>query len=245
MDAQVLSMAGTALSALIAATGYYLKTKHERRRATRVALYHLLELHHRASRSHFVVKEFPNLYVSNIHRAAEERGIHLADSDVKRMINILRGLLRSYAISQLNQLTEVVARPFSQALDELAREDPVLAFRLKGSEAFQNFIKIAQQVIAAGVPIDPASTPLVAETAADLHDLSQAHQMDDLAASVRAAAWQCGVSTYIRSLYWVRRSRNAGKSEADKKRMEATISVIIEHAQRAEAVQLAQRAPGS
>src|SRR4030065_2050911 len=100
MDAKVLGLLGTALSALIAAIGYYAKTKHERRRATRTVLYYLLELYHLTSKMQFCVKQFPAKYAEECTVALNARGLSFTEVEAKLLRDAMEHLIRDIGRSE-------------------------------------------------------------------------------------------------------------------------------------------------
>jgi hypothetical protein len=226
MDAKVLGLLGTALSALIAAIGYYTKTKHERRRATRTVLYYLLELHHLPSRIQFGVKRFPAEYAERCKAALNGRGLPFTDVEATVLGTAIEQLVRHMALSELDQLSTELTDPFTRALADLSKEDPLLAFQLKGKESISTASKSVRSLVANLTKDDPSESSRFATDAilADLDDFARTVAVKELAGSIRAVAWRCGFITLVRCHFLLRRtSRMSLVSTLDKQ-----LSPVIE-----------------
>lgn len=218
MDAKVLGLLGTALSGLIAAIGYYVKTKHERRRSTRTVLYYLLELYHLTSKMQYGVKKFPAKYVEKCREALNARGLPFTEVEAKFVSVALEQFIRDIATSELEQLSTDLADPFTNALADLSKEDPLLAFQLKGRESISKAPKSVRYLLSkiTNITQNEASCLSTDALLADVDDLTRVVAVKELASSIRSTAWRCGFMTLVRChfLLW-RTSRMNPMSKFD------------------------------
>lgn len=217
-DAQQLGLLGTASSAFIAAASYWSKVRHERRRSTRTALYYLLEVHHHLSRLLHGLKTMPPRLTERCSEVFTERGIGVSEAEKKALAAALDLMMKSYAQSELRSLAESVSAPFAQVLAEVAREDPVLAFELRGRDqlvvgAYKYFDMFDRQQLAA-----EREKPEVKKALDDLIDFLQEAALEQLRAAIRATAWKCDLTTTLRTL-WIVRREERGTASGELQRM--------------------------
>lgn len=208
MDPQLLAPLGTALSAFIAALSYYAKTRHERRRSTRRVLYYLLEIHHLLARSQFSVKTFPVQYVERVRKSLTNGGIHLMDADAAALSDSLQTLIRKLTHAEMADLHESIAKPFAEALAELSRDDPILAFDLRGKDSVADIDRIlaALQAPAGRTGIRPHDEEVAATVVAHLQDFSRDLAVTEISRCIRSTAWRCDALTHLRVLHHLHRS---------------------------------------
>jgi hypothetical protein len=147
MDALLLGVFGTSFSALIAALGYLIKLVRDRKRTTRLVLYYLLEFHHRLSAVVYLIDRFPVNFLAEVTRSLGKKGLTLSDTDRSEISEVLRKKFQSWAAKYLDDLSREVVAPYEAALLELAKDDPVLAFMLKGQESPSGPAKIMSELM--------------------------------------------------------------------------------------------------
>lgn len=206
MDPKVIAILSTAFSALIAAFSYLAKTRHERRRATRTVLYYLLELHHLLSRIQFGLKKFPADYVDRCKVALSAKGHVISEAETTALVGHLTQLIRQIGATEVLDLTSEIADPFAKALADLSREDPVLAFELRGKDGIAKASKLLRSLTFAS-PDDPsvptggvAHSPTADLVLAAIDDFTREIAVDELARSIRSVAWRCDAITHFRVL---------------------------------------------
>lgn len=212
-DAQQLGLLGTATSAFIAAASYWSKVRHERRRSIRTALYYLLEVHHQLSRLLYGLETMPLRVTERCSAVFAERGISVSEPEKKTLAAALDLMMKAYAQGELRSLAESVSAPFAQVLAEVAKDDPVLAFQLRGRDqlvvgAYKYFEMFDQQQLAA-----ESEKPEVRRALDDLIDFLQEAALEQLRAAIRATAWKCDGLTTLRAL-WIVWREERGKASA-------------------------------
>lgn len=134
LDPKDLSFLGGALSTLLAAFGYWTKTRHEQRRATRTVLYYLLEHHHHVRRAHESVRSLQTKFLAVMLDSLKVRGVQVSDEEWSKVRQQVAPLIRSFVSSEIQENLVSLQEPLERALADLARENPVLAYRLRGRE---------------------------------------------------------------------------------------------------------------
>ncbi len=209
MDALLISAIGTALSAFIAAMGYLAKTRHERRRSTRTVLYYLLETHHLVLRLQFGLKHVPKELISRSREALREQSVVLTDADASIILKHLPPLLRELAVGELQALGASIQVPFEQALADLSREDPVLAFKLRGRDQVALLTNRLEPTLtryaeALGSGGQTGSSPI---GAAVTEDLVRGLAVTELESAIRSTAWRCDLLTHFLVLRLLRHAK--------------------------------------
>lgn len=208
MDTQVVGILGTALSALIAALKYRAKVRHDTLRTTKAALFYLLEIRHFVLRLHQGNTTFPNEYISHIERLLAKEGVKLSDLDRANLVKSCKPVFRNFVNGHISSsLTELI-KPYCQTLNELARDDPILAFYLKGKESLGKLINIAIDHMGQVVESSKAELPVETSTAlqAGLEDVITEFALNDLTNAVKKVAFKCGFLTYLRCILILNRS---------------------------------------
>lgn len=206
MDLKDLGVLGGAVSAVVAAISYWAKTRHERRRATRTALYYLLEAHHLVRRINAANKHLPN----ELRAAIEASGGAITDAELTSVMEQMKPLMRGFMQAPLEELSTEIRVPFATALADLAKEDPVLAFELRGRDKLlllsQNIDAMVGQALAQATEIGDAERS-AARSNFDAFLLDTA--ATELDSAIRSTAWKCDLVTHLRvKLLLARTARN-------------------------------------
>lgn len=197
LDVKFFGILGTTLSALFAAWAYYAKIRYEHRRATRVVLYYVLELHHVAARWNESTVKFPKAYLEKCNSILKQRNLKLSESDHQVIEVALSALLRQTAIGEIERSIKDMSAPYLKALEDLSKENPILAFRLKGREGFDKPSRFVQDYA------DRESAKRTKESLEELNflkveseDFIRGIAARELQNAVLLVAWNCGLWTY-------------------------------------------------
>lgn len=193
---------GVAISALVAAISYWVKNRHERRRATRTALYHLLELHHLVHRLLPVAKAGPQPLIAQIRSVGEAHGKPLVGIDSEEPFKAMRIVIQMMIRSHLNELGSETREPFAKALAELSKEDPILAFKLRGQD---RLLTLSQNIQTMADKLSPESSTQTQSPGLgiDLFILKEA--ASNLNYSLKITAWRCDFFTFGLVMLRIRR----------------------------------------
>ncbi len=193
MDAKVIGILATAsFGAIIASIGYLIKIKREQRRATRTVLFYLLELHHLFSRFHFSVMLFPSHYAEICKAAFTKKGLPFTDVEAKLFSEVIEQTVRNSGVFRIDEFELEIAMPFTVALTELSREDPLLAYRLKGKESISKSTKLIQSYLLSATN-DPQDKAAVKDSYPHIDDIFRQFVMNELVRSIHSVAWYCGI----------------------------------------------------
>lgn len=211
MDTQVLALFGTALSALIAALAYYSKARHERLRTTRTVLYYLLEMRHHFAVAEYGLSHFPEQYLKMAIAALKVNGLALSEEDREALVPGLKLVIREISTTRVEELGKQIVEPYLRVLAELARDDPVLAYSLKGREVLTRAsTAIVQYVRVLGLLEPPPDSAQVKDDLlTDIDDFDRQMTLDSLAGASRQVAIHCGPMIYIRTRLAIRKQNQA------------------------------------
>jgi hypothetical protein len=207
MDLKDLGILGGAGSAAIAAISYWAKTQHERRRATRIALFYLLEAHHLARRLNVATNHLVAEFVKELKTAHEKGGSSITEAEATSATEQIEPLMRDMLRSMLEELSTDIRDPYAKALTELAREDPILAFKLRGRDQLllisQNIDAFIAQASAHAVAIEHAEP---AKPGQRLNAFLIDTMVTELDHAVRLTASRCDLLTRVQVLLLLRRT---------------------------------------
>lgn len=196
MNAELYALVGTALSAFVAAVGYVLKNQYERRRTTRIVLFYLLELHHWVARLQFGIKHYPQEHIERCQAALKRRGVTLDESHLQLLQLLLPALVRNLALAEIRALKLQIAEPFAKALMELAKDDPLLAFELRGKDDIASMEEKLESAAPGPITLGDLTTDLASHLPRMLdseEDFERTVSLDALDRSIRMTASRCGL----------------------------------------------------
>ncbi|MBK6005639.1 hypothetical protein JJB11_05995 [Ramlibacter ginsenosidimutans] len=198
VDLTGLSALGGAGSAFIAAISYWWKTAHERRRATRTALFYLLELHHVLSRVRSASSWLKSNLGPSLKGSLHSRGIELNEEEFAASLSEAIPAFEQFGRLQIENSVAGISEGLSRSLVDLAKEDPLLAFRLRGRD---QLLLMPQQ-------LNDFVSRRAAEASAPSSDSSNWSgpeeffsnvSLEELENAIRATASRCDLSTRIRT----------------------------------------------
>ena len=212
MDPIELSALGATGSAVLAALAYWAKTNHERRRVTRTVLYHLLEMHHVVNRVRVAVGELEHVLLFELRRALQARGLTFNEQDGQAAMRLSIPYLAKFAFSEVEGTMANGAQAFDKALSDLARENPVLAFHLRGRDKvavmggrLKDFVQSASVQSGPRAPSE--------QEFAHFNQVFLKLSIEELQRAIRATSWGCDVITHFKVLRLLRHARNEKSSE--------------------------------
>lgn len=210
MDPVEISALGAAGSALLAALAYCAKTSHERRRVTRTVIYYLLELHHVVAKVCLAIKEMERILSCETYKLLSQHGVEFDKNELDTAIKSALPEIIRFAHALLEKTIRDTADGYAKALSDLARENPVLAFQLRGRErtaVFYNEMSDFLQKTGGDFPDESAQIYLKSFFA------SSAEQ--DLRHCIVKALWGCDVITHYRASFLVRKNSRLSITDND------------------------------
>jgi hypothetical protein len=118
---------------------------------------------------------------------------------LEKIDKLLVYVIRKYAADELQSLVSAISDPLGKALAELAKEDPVLAFRLRGIEQFLVLTRKVDNLLA--VPASPNSAALensLSQEFPSVEDFFRDNAVTELRQAIQETAWRCDVLTHLR-----------------------------------------------
>lgn len=151
MDSKVIAaligLIGISLGALLAGIGYFLKTRHERLRAKKLVLFHLLEIRHLLKSSYADPKEITSEYITFCKSFFLKIGL----SENEEIPDELKSLIENHMSSLIKTLSPQISvefiNSFENSLQSLCKDDPVLAFQLRGKEQLTKVLTVQENYI--------------------------------------------------------------------------------------------------
>jgi hypothetical protein len=205
MDLKDLSALGGAASALIAAFSYWAKTRHERRRATRRILFYLLELHHVAHRVRAASRGFRSEFLHVFGAAIQARGFVFNESETAAVLKQAEPVLAAFGRKQLEATVADSSEAFTNALADLSKEDPVLAFRLRGRDQLMLMPQKLESLLAQHTTPSNSTAPNVRDSTV-FDEFLAGMAIEDLELAIRAVARTCDFVTHLRVTLLLRKA---------------------------------------
>lgn len=198
----LIGIGGVALASTLGGLGYFLRTRSERLESRRVVLFYLLEIRHAFLANIFEPTDVLKQYLAYCDNFFEKNGMGGSDelpADIKDLI--LRHLEASRDMVQ-HKLEEEIISPFIDSLNELSKQAPLMAFKIRGKESIGKLISLHNSY-ADGVQKTEsvAAIPLLSQVMASQFDSLKNTNISDLNNElnqvIRMVAWSCGVFSYF------------------------------------------------
>lgn len=204
LDPKDLSALGGAGGALIAALSYWAKTRHERRRSTRTVLYYLLEMHHVVHRVQATNESFKSEFIQEFRAALQSRGLALNDAEAASAMKQASPVLARFGRMQIESTVSESGEAFSKALADLSREDPLLAFRLRGRD---QLLLLRRKIEGFVTELGTQSSTSDPVDVSVLDEMLTGTTLEELRIAIRATAWRCDILTHLQTKVLLNKAR--------------------------------------
>lgn len=219
VNPQLVALYAAALSAMIAAISYYGKVRHERRRSLRAVLFQILHFRALTIRAAGALDYIPKAMVAAIELSLQRYDFGIPDGSFEELRErIARQVHDSTLDGFVNECLAMVA-PLSKALSDLARDDPVLAYRL----SIQSMLNRQRFRTESDGEIEPAELIRDAALTMAVENALWEPQILALTLIAKIAARRCGLATWFR----VSRELRIPRSELDPKAAAALLERAI------------------
>jgi len=218
---------------MLAAAGYIAKIRYEKKRTLRTTLYYLLQLRQSAVMDELLVTELPERVISAFNSVLADHSWQLTDAEKDFMVREARPILVTVAERQSAAEQQEVRSQLLRALSELAKDQPILAYRLSAALPDLKLPDGASDVR----PTDfPAEVSGIAETISrsiqiGFHAEGARQLKRKLSRLIHMASFEVGVLPFIETYLVLRKQDNAKMPdsffEAIAKPMAASIQVLI------------------
>jgi len=81
----------------------------------------------------------------------------MSESEAEWLSSGLKQIVRQFTAAESASLSAAMAEPFEKALAELSREDPILAFKLRGRDQLMLLSRKLDAAISSVPPVDGAT----------------------------------------------------------------------------------------
>ncbi len=206
MDPKDIGLISGAASAAVAAYSYWRKTQHERLRSTRTVLFYLLELHFSFSRAVLIFNSETESLVA-MRRAAAATGTNYSEEELRRGFQEAFPVLQTHIRNELSSMVDGFASGIEKALLDLAKDDPVLAFRLRGQENVLGVTESIRKLIGHFAKEMSQEDLASAMVMGNLERQNLAEGVDRLAEAIEKAARRCDIWTRLGVWRVMRRAR--------------------------------------
>lgn len=201
--AAIIGVGGVSVGALLGGLGYYLKSRNETQQTIKLVLYHLLELRHLLKSSYADPKEITEEYLNYCMTFFQKRGM----TDEGKFPEALKTLIEKHFADLLSAMKPRIdggfIHSYEDALKELCKTDPVLAFKLRGRERISEILEVQSEYI------ESVTADVQVASSNDFNQLLQ-KQMDDAGSKVlleliqdidneiSLVAWKCSPLTWAK-----------------------------------------------
>lgn len=200
IDAKIFTALGGVVSAFIAAIGYHTKVKHETKRTTKEILFLIMEMRYQIKRFLDTKTNVSKEYIDHLKPFLEQEGHKISDLKQKELIDLLQPYIREMAIQQLeNDMREAIPL-YAKALSDLAKEDPLLAYNLKGKENIIIAFKMVKEHMDR-IPMTNTNINTIEiknSLQSDFETLFTSTALLDLTDAAKKVARRCGTATYLK-----------------------------------------------
>jgi uncharacterized Zn finger protein len=179
-----------------------------------------------------LAKEFPKIYFDELRN----QGIALPEG-VENSLEVQAQF--ASAIMKLSEVESVILDPnfnasYYSALDKLACDYPVLAFRVRGHEKLQlymesasSYFKEVSKLVSEDGELE-GHIDLLQSLATDANDEVSSDLTKTIDENLRSLAWRCGLLTWISTCRRIRRNFNPKITNKDKAEIKVMIYPLVE-----------------
>lgn len=139
--ASLIGVGGITLSALLGGFGYFFKVRSESQKVTRQTLFYLLEFRAHTLASSFDSSELYDQYIKRCEKYFEQKkieGIELPSENKQLMLAFFSEIIEKIT----PQLSSDFIHGYEKTIVNLAKEKPILAFKLRGKEVSSKMVNV-------------------------------------------------------------------------------------------------------
>lgn len=198
----LIGLGGVAFASFLGGFGYFLRTRSERLESRRVVLFYLLEIRHAFLANMFEPKDVLKQYLAYCDDFFKKNGI-VGDGDIPEEI---KSLLLNHFIAVRDfvqqRLEEEIVSPFINALNELAKQAPIMAFKIRGKESISKLILLQNSYAdgiqkAESISAIPILSKVMDAQIDNLKNTNISELNDELNQVVKMVARSCGPISYF------------------------------------------------
>jgi len=207
INPKVAATAGAVGSALLAACGYIAKIRYERKRTLRATLFYLLQLRQCAATDELLVTQLPERVLLAFNSVLAERSLQLNDDEMRSMLELARPILVAVAERQSEGELQEIRAQLLKSLADLAKDQPILAYRLSAALPRAKLPDDASEVRASDFPADTSGVvEMISKSIrVEFHAEGARQSKRNLAALIRMASFEVGVFAFLEAYLILRR----------------------------------------
>lgn len=144
--ASLLGLLGIVIAALLAGAGYLYRAAADSKKGRRRVLYYSLEIRYAAATALFDPKRATEEYIQHLIHRFSRRGIPVVYEQIPDAAKATIASFFETIVTELRRdMLDRLIAPYEIALLEMAAEDPVTAYRLRGREKLERLMGHAKQ----------------------------------------------------------------------------------------------------
>ncbi|QPF72323.1 hypothetical protein G8A07_04840 [Roseateles sp. DAIF2] len=210
IDPKLAAAGGAVGSALLAACGYIAKIRYERKRTLRSTLFYLLQLRHSAVTDELLTTQLPDWILSAFKSALAERSWQLSDEETQSMLQQARPILVAVAERQSGAEQQEIRGHLLKSLSDLAKDQPVLAYRLSAALPELKLPDNASEARASDFPAEAADVArmISGSIRVGFHAEGARQSKHKLSGLIYMASFEIGVLAFLQTYLILRRQNH-------------------------------------
>lgn len=133
------------LAAVLGSFGYLYRIRRDNRRSARTLLYVLLELRYSVAKSLVDPKNATKDYFTHFIKRSTELGVNgLGEDTPDEYSQLVESHIKKVIDASITDIEGSLIPEYEKALFEFSKDSPVVAYQLRGREAFGNLIKLTE-----------------------------------------------------------------------------------------------------
>ncbi|PMO35294.1 hypothetical protein BCT11_22965 [Vibrio sp. 10N.222.52.B12] len=200
--AALIGIAGVTLSAVFSGFGYYAKVRAEKLRTTRQVLFYLLEFRAHVLASAMSPSELYDQYLNECRKYFDKKriaGVVIPQQNQELMLGYF-----SQLIEQITpELSQEFISGYSNTINELAKDKPILAFQLRGKDVATKMVMLQKSYLEQLQSTDLFATDqsisaFLQKQVTEAHDNGLREVLALLDEELTVVSRACGVVHYIK-----------------------------------------------
>lgn len=201
----LIGVVGVSMAAFLSGLGYYLKTSAERSVNKRVVLFHLLEFRRQVEISFRDPKDISDQYFDYCKSYFSKKGIDSDSNIPDELRDAIDRLLFDLVAAKTPKIDDAFIQSYEYSLKKLCESDPVLAFKLRGSERKNEILEAKRKYIFNYNEIKKNQLPdsvdkVLNQELKSAGELQNSALLKDLEEDILSTAWSCSFYTWVKCL---------------------------------------------
>lgn len=201
----IIGVAGVSVAALLGGVGYYLKTREERLINKRKVLFHLLEFRHQIEISSRDPKDISGKYFEYCKSYFSKKGLDEEGNIPDNLKDAIETLLFELVSANAPKIDNNFIQSYEDSLTKLSESDPVLAFKLRGTERKTEILEAKNKYISSYNDIKKDQVPepinrILDQKIKKANELQNNALLKDLERDILSTAWSCSFYTWVKCL---------------------------------------------